>query len=99
MEINLLVKQTQRKWRGREEFVMTTKHARRAFRRSYHVPAILINYPRLVRAMQGVARLSGIEARPVFATSKRVIGGAAPLSMHTAEHARFWSMLGNTAEQ
>jgi hypothetical protein len=41
---------------------MTTKHARRAFLRSYHVPAILINYPRLVRAMQGVAMLSGIEA-------------------------------------
>jgi hypothetical protein len=41
---------------------MTTKHARRAFLRSYHVPAILINYPRLVRAMQGVAMLSGIDA-------------------------------------
>lgn len=41
---------------------MTAKHARRAFQRSYHVPAIFTNYPRLVRAMQRVAMLSGIEA-------------------------------------
>jgi hypothetical protein len=41
---------------------MTTKNARRAFLRSYYLPAILLDYPRLVRAMQGVAMLKGIEA-------------------------------------
>jgi hypothetical protein len=41
---------------------MTTKNARRAFLRSYYLPAILLHYPRLVRAMQGVAMLKGIEA-------------------------------------
>ena len=41
---------------------MTTNNARCAFLRSYHVPAILMHYPRLVRAMQGIAMLSGIEA-------------------------------------
>ena len=41
---------------------MTTNNARCAFLRSYNVPAILIHYPRLVRAMRGIAMLNGIEA-------------------------------------
>jgi hypothetical protein len=41
---------------------MSTSNARRAFLRSYYLPAILLHYPRLVRAMQGIATLSGIEA-------------------------------------
>ncbi len=40
---------------------MTTNNARRAFLRSYYL-AILLHYPRLVRAMQGIAMLNGIEA-------------------------------------
>jgi len=40
---------------------MTTNNARRAFLRGYYLPAILMPYPRLVRAMQGIAMLSGIE--------------------------------------
>ena len=42
--------------------LMTTNNARRAFLRSYHLPAILLHYPRLVRAMQGIAMLNGVEA-------------------------------------
>jgi len=41
---------------------MTTNSARSAFLRSYDLPVILVHYPRLVRAMQGIAVLSGIEA-------------------------------------
>ena len=41
---------------------MTTNNARCAFLRSYHLPAILVHYPRLVRAMQEITMLSGIEA-------------------------------------
>jgi hypothetical protein len=41
---------------------MTTNNARSAFLRSYHVPAILLHYPRLVRAMRGIAGLNGLEA-------------------------------------
>ena len=41
---------------------MTTNNARVAFLRSYDVPAILLHYPRLVRAMRGIAMLNGIEA-------------------------------------
>jgi hypothetical protein len=41
---------------------MTTNSARCAFLRSYHLPVILEHYPRLVRAMQGIAMLSGVEA-------------------------------------
>jgi len=41
---------------------MTTKNGRLTFLRSYNVPAILLHYPRLVRAMQGVAMVNGIEA-------------------------------------
>jgi hypothetical protein len=41
---------------------MTTSNARVAFLRSYYVPAILLHYPRLVRAMRGIAMLNGIEA-------------------------------------
>jgi hypothetical protein len=41
---------------------VTTNNARSAFLRSYHLPAILLHYPRLVRAMQGIAMLNGIEA-------------------------------------
>jgi len=40
---------------------MTTNNARVAFLR-YDVPAILLHYPRLVRAMWGIAMLNGIEA-------------------------------------
>lgn len=41
---------------------MTTNNARSAFLRSYHLPAILLHYPRLVRAMRGIAMLNGMEA-------------------------------------
>ena len=41
---------------------MTASNARSAFLRSYHLPAILLHYPRLVRAMQGIAMLNGMEA-------------------------------------
>ena len=41
---------------------MTTKGARCAFLRSYHIPYILVHYPRLVRAIQVIAVLSGKEA-------------------------------------
>ena len=41
---------------------MTTNSARSAFLLSYHLPAILVHYPRLVRAMQGIAMLNGMEA-------------------------------------
>jgi hypothetical protein len=41
---------------------MTANNARSAFMRSYHVPAILLHYPRLVRAMRGIAGLNGVEA-------------------------------------
>jgi hypothetical protein len=41
---------------------MTTNNARCAFLRSYYLPAILLHYPRLVRAMQGIAMLNGMEA-------------------------------------
>ena len=47
---------------------MTTNNARRAFLRSYHLPAILIYYPRLIRLMEEIATLSGIEAAHPFAT-------------------------------
>jgi len=41
---------------------MTTNNARCAFLRSYHVPSILLHYPRLVRAMREIAGLNGMEA-------------------------------------
>jgi hypothetical protein len=41
---------------------MTTNGARRAFLRSYHIPTILVHYPRLVRAIERIAILNGIEA-------------------------------------
>jgi hypothetical protein len=41
---------------------MTTNSTRSAFLRSYHLPAILMHYPRLVRAMRGIAMLDGLEA-------------------------------------
>jgi hypothetical protein len=41
---------------------MTTNDARAAFLRTYHIPAILVHYPRLVRAMQWVAGLNRAEA-------------------------------------
>jgi hypothetical protein len=41
---------------------MTTNNARVAFLRSYYVPAILLHYPGLIRAMRGIAMLNGIEA-------------------------------------
>jgi hypothetical protein len=53
---------------------MTTNSARSAFLRSYDLPVILVHYPRLVRAMQGIAMLSGIEATACirdFKASKR----------------------------
>jgi hypothetical protein len=41
---------------------VTTRSVRCAFLRSYYLPAILQHYPRLVRAMQGIAMLNGMEA-------------------------------------
>ena len=41
---------------------MTANNARVAFLRSYYVPAILVHYPRLVRAMREIAMLNGTEA-------------------------------------
>lgn len=41
---------------------MTANDARLAFLRAYHIPSILIHYPRLVHAMRWVAELSGTEA-------------------------------------
>jgi hypothetical protein len=41
---------------------MTTRSARCAFLRSYQILSILTYYPRLVRAMRGIALLSGTEA-------------------------------------
>ena len=41
---------------------MTTNGARSAFLRSYHIPAILLHYPRLVRAMREIATLKSVEA-------------------------------------
>jgi hypothetical protein len=41
---------------------MTANSARHAFLRSYHLPAILMHYPRLVRAMREIAMLNDIEA-------------------------------------
>ena len=41
---------------------MTTKGARSAFLRSYHIPSILVHYPRLVRSMKRVALLDEIAA-------------------------------------
>jgi hypothetical protein len=41
---------------------MTTNNARSAFLRSYHVPPILLHYPRLVRAMRCIAGLNCMEA-------------------------------------
>ena len=41
---------------------MTTNGARCAFLRSYQILSILTHYPRLVRAMQGIALLTGTEA-------------------------------------
>jgi len=41
---------------------MTTNGARCAFLRSYKILSILTHYPRLVRAMQGIALLSNMEA-------------------------------------
>ena len=41
---------------------MTRRNARCAFLRSYHIPAILMCYPRLVHAMRGIAMVSGMEA-------------------------------------
>lgn len=41
---------------------VTTSNARSAFLRSYHLPAILRHYPRLIRAMQRVANVGHMEA-------------------------------------
>ena len=41
---------------------MTTKGARSAFLRSYHIPSILLHYPLLVRSMRRVAILDEIAA-------------------------------------
>src|SRR5258706_13122922 len=49
---------------------MTTNSARSAFLRSYHLPAILLHYTRLVRAMQGIAMLNGMEAAAGIADLK-----------------------------
>ena len=41
---------------------MTRKGARNAFLRSYHIPSILLHYPRLVRSMRRVAILDEMAA-------------------------------------
>ena len=41
---------------------MTTKGARSAFLRSYHIPSILLHYPRLLRSMRRVAILDEMAA-------------------------------------
>jgi len=41
---------------------MTSKGARSAFLRSYHIPSILLHYPRLVRSMRLVAILDEMAA-------------------------------------
>jgi hypothetical protein len=41
---------------------MTANSARYAFLRSYYLPAILMHYQRLVRAIQEIATLNDIEA-------------------------------------
>jgi hypothetical protein len=41
---------------------MTTKGARSAFLRSYHIPSILLHYPRLVRSMRRLAILDEMTA-------------------------------------
>jgi hypothetical protein len=41
---------------------VTTKGARSAFLRSYHIPSILLHYPRLVRSMWRVAILNEMAA-------------------------------------
>jgi hypothetical protein len=41
---------------------MTTKGARSAFLRSYHIASILLHYPRLVRSMRRVAILDEMAA-------------------------------------
>jgi hypothetical protein len=41
---------------------MTTKGARSAFLRSYHIPSTLLHYPRLVRSMRRVAILDEMAA-------------------------------------
>jgi hypothetical protein len=41
---------------------MTARGARSAFLRSYHIPSILLHYPRLVRSMRRVAILDEMAA-------------------------------------
>jgi hypothetical protein len=41
---------------------MTTKGARSPFLRSYHIPSILLHYPRLLRSMRRVAILDEMAA-------------------------------------
>jgi hypothetical protein len=41
---------------------MTTRAARSAFLRSYHIPSILLHYPRLVRSMRRLAILDEMTA-------------------------------------
>ena|ERR1700758_1784265 len=41
---------------------MTRKGARNAFLRSYHIPSILLHYPRLVRSMRRLAVLDEMTA-------------------------------------
>jgi hypothetical protein len=41
---------------------MTTRGARSAFLRSYHIPSILLHYPRLVRSMRRLAILDEMTA-------------------------------------
>jgi hypothetical protein len=78
---------------------LTTNNARCAFLRSYHLPTILMRYPRLVRAMQGIVMLNGIEAAAAFATSRLADAGAVRPSIVTEELIRLRLTHGNIAEQ
>ena len=78
---------------------MTTNNARSAFLRSYHLPAILLHYPRLVRAMRGIAILNGMELPHAFATSKLDDAGAVRPSIVTEELIRLRLRHGNIAGQ
>jgi hypothetical protein len=81
------------------KWFMTTNNARSAFLRSYHLPAILLHYPRLVRAMQGIAILNGMEAAHAFATSRLAGAGAVKPSIVTEELIELRLRHGNIAEQ
>jgi len=78
---------------------MTTKGARSAFLRSYHIPSILLHYPRLVRSMRRVAILDEWRPLRASATSRHGAAGVAMLLIAVAELIRLRLRHGNIAEQ